>query len=87
MAKDADAIRLSQIMALLDTSDNLVQCLGDSQDCCQLPNCDQRYVWKNVEQAVYGVLDAVTIGDLAVQTLSMQPDITAIYASRDVAAV
>lgn len=87
LAKDADAIRLSQIMALLDTSDNLVQCLGDSQDCCQLPNCAQRYVWKNVEQAVYGVLDAVTIGDLAVQTLSMQPDLTTIYASRDVAAV
>ena len=42
---------------------------------------------KNVEQAVYGVLDAVTIGDLAVQTLSMQPDVTTIYTSRDVAAV
>ena len=84
---DASSIRLSQIMALLDTSDNLVQCLGDSQTCCQLPNCAQQYVWKNVEQAVYGVLDAVTIGDLAVQTISMEPDVTNIYKSRDVAAV
>ena len=87
LAMDAGSIRLSQIMALLDTSDNLVQCLGDSQTCCQLPNCAQQYVWKNVEQAVYGVLDAVTIGDLAVQTLSMEPDVTTIYTSRDVAAV
>lgn len=87
LAMDAGSIRLSQIMALLDTSDNLVQCLGDSQTCCQLPNCAQQYVWKNVAQAVYGVLDAVTIGDLAVQTLSMQPDVTTIYTSRDVAAV
>ena len=87
LAMDAGSIRLSQIMDLLDTSDNLVQCLGDSQTCCQLPNCAQQYVWKNVEQAVYGVLDAVTIGDLAVQTLSMQPDVTTIYTSRDVAAV
>ena len=87
MAKEPDSIRLSQIMALLDTSDHLVQCLGDSQGCCQLPICAQRYVWRNVEQAVYGVLDAGTIGDLAVQTLSMQPDLTAIYASRDVAVV
>ena len=87
LAIDAGSIRLSQIMALLDTSDNLVQCLGGSQTCFQLPNCAQQYVWKNVEQAVHGVLDAVTIGDLAAQTLLMQPDVTTIYASRDVAAV
>ena len=87
LAVDAGSIRLSQITGLLDTSDNLVQCLGDSQTCCQLPNCAQQYVWKNVKQAVYGVLDAVTIGDLVSQTRSMQPDVTTIYTSRDVAAV
>ena len=87
LAVDAEKIRLSQIMALLDTSDNLVQCLGESRTCLQLPNCAQRDVWKNVEDAVYGVLDAVTVKDLATQTLSMKPDVTTIYASRKMATV
>ena len=85
LALEASSIKLSQIMALLDTSDSLVQCLGDSQSCCQLPSCAQRYVWQNVEQAVYGVLDAVSIADLSRQTLSIRPDAAATYSARKIA--
>ena len=72
LALPADEIRLSSVVDSLDSSENLVQCFDNLGFCVHVPACAQREVWKNVEDAVFGILDSITIGTLAERTKAAQ---------------
>jgi len=65
-------IRLSSVVDSLDSSENLVQCFENSSFCVHIPACAQREVWKNVEDAVFGILDSITIETLTEKTKAAQ---------------
>ena len=64
----ADQIRRSKVVDCLDSSENLVECLDNSSFCVHCPDCAQRDVWKSVEDAVFGILDSITIDQLVEKT-------------------
>jgi Rrf2 family protein len=68
LAKNPYDIRLSAVMKSLDGSEMMVGCLGNVDFCVHVPDCSQRDVWKTVEEAVFNILDSVSIGDLAEKT-------------------
>ena len=68
MAMPADQIRLSAVVDCLDSSENLVECLDNTGFCVHCPDCAQREVWRSVEDAVFGILDSVTIDQLVEKT-------------------
>ena len=64
LALDPEDIRLSEVIECLGVSENLVYCLDDTAICIHAPSCAQREVWREVEIAVYSILDSHTIGNL-----------------------
>ena len=68
LAMPADQIRLSAVVDCLDSSENLVECLDNTGFCVHWPDCAQRYVGRSVEDAVFGILDSVTIDQLVEKT-------------------
>ena len=72
LALPPDEIRLSSVVDSLDSSENLVQCFENSSFCVHIPACAQREVWKNVEDAVFGILDSITIATLTEKTKAAQ---------------
>ena len=68
LAMPADQIRLSAVVDCLDSSENLVECLDNTGFCVHCPDCAQREVWRSVEDAVFGILDSVTIDQLVEKT-------------------
>ena len=68
LAIPADQIRLSSVVDCLDSSENLVECLDNTGFCVHCPDCAQREVWRSVEDAVFGILDSITIDQLVERT-------------------
>ena len=68
LAIPPDQIRLSDVMDSLDRSENMVQCFENSNFCVFQSCCAQKDVWKNVEDAVFSILDSTTIDMLAAKT-------------------
>ena len=65
LARDPSDITMGAVMRHLGGPLALLGCLDDSGKCDQSPSCGQRSVWREVERAIQGVLDATTIADLA----------------------
>jgi len=68
LAMSADQIRLSKVVDCLDSSENLMECLDNTSFCVHCPDCAQREVWRSIEDAVFGILDSITIDQLVKET-------------------
>ncbi|HJO59983.1 MAG: Rrf2 family transcriptional regulator [SAR202 cluster bacterium] len=68
LAVDPDTIHLNSIMEVLDSTDNLVNCMDDDNFCVHSPACAQKEIWRTVEEAIHGVLFSITVADLARRT-------------------
>ena len=68
LAVDPDTIQISSVMEVLDGKDNLINCLDDDEFCVHSPYCAQKEIWMTVEDAIHGVLSAITVSDLARRT-------------------
>ena len=68
IAREASKIRLSMVMTCLGGTDTLVRCLDDVNSCVHVSFCAQRDVWRSVEEAMFNILNATSIGDLAERT-------------------
>ena len=49
-----------------------VACLDDDTACACFPSCAQREVWREVDEAVYRILDRTTVGQLVDRTRAIQ---------------
>ena len=64
LAVDPSAITMGMVMRYLDGPQSLMSCLDDAGDCDRSPDCGQRDVWMDVEEAMWRVLNSTTIADL-----------------------
>ena len=61
---DPSLITMGMVMRYLDGTQTLIGCLDDTSACCHSAQCGQRNIWRNVEQAIWQVLDSTSISDL-----------------------
>ena len=64
LAKKPEEITLGQIVRLLESASDLVECVGDPKVCTISADCRVRLAWKDANEALYKSLDATTIADL-----------------------
>jgi Rrf2 family protein len=65
LLKDPGSIRVAEVIEALEGPIMPSDCLDDSSACARSGGCAQRDMWSDVRDAVLGVLDSVTIADLA----------------------
>jgi len=65
LAKAANQIRLSDVFSALEGPSAItVECLDDDSYCARTADCVTRQVWAQVQEAVMGVLESLTLQDL-----------------------
>ena len=57
-------IRISQVVEIMEGPIVPVNCIAEPESCQRSGECATRDVWTEVQQAIYGVLNAITIKDL-----------------------
>ena len=65
LAKPPNQIKLSHIFNALEGPIVTVECLESDQYCARAADCAARELWSQVQQAIVGVLESVTLADLA----------------------
>ncbi len=65
LAKDPTEIHLGMVLATLEGTTPLLDCLAEPGECSLSHTCAQRDVWKSVDEAVHGLLSTTTVADLA----------------------
>ena len=65
LAKAPSEISLGMVMAGLEGTTAVLDCITEPAECTLSDICAQRDVWKSVEEAVHSVLSSTTIADLA----------------------
>ncbi|MGB7156574.1 MAG: Rrf2 family transcriptional regulator [Tepidisphaeraceae bacterium] len=64
LAKDADAINCGVVVADLEGRNGLLPCVKDANYCVLQPGCALRSALMRAEDAMYGVLERLTVADL-----------------------
>ena len=72
LAMDPSEITMGMVMDYLSRPLTLVGCLDDTGMCDQVPTCGQRGIWQDVEDAIYGVLNATSIANLVERGRSLR---------------
>ncbi len=69
LAKAANQIKLSDVFSALEGPSAItVECLDDDNYCARTADCVTKQVWAQVQQAVIGVLESLTLQDLVDRT-------------------
>ena len=68
LAVEPASISMGMVMRYLDGPQTLISCLDDAGCCDRSPECGQRDVWRDVEDAMWQVLDSTSIADLVDRT-------------------
>ena len=64
LAKPPEEITVKEIVALLEEGPTLVECCDDSAACQRSHICATRLLWKEVSEAMFDKLQAITLADL-----------------------
>ncbi len=64
LAREPDALPVSEVIEALEGSILPIDCLDDSSVCSKAGGCAQREMWQAVRDAILGVLENTTIADL-----------------------
>ncbi len=64
LAKAPEEIRLSDVFHCLEGPVATAECVDNQDFCARAIDCVARQLWAQVEKAINGVLDAVTLRDL-----------------------
>ena len=78
LAKAPAEITLGDVIRSLEGPLDIVSCTRD-KDCDRVDNCVTMQVWKDVRDAIEGVLDRVTLADLAQRFRELRPKGVADY--------
>jgi Rrf2 family protein len=71
LAMKPSEVSMGMVMTFLGGPQTLVGCLDDTGRCDQSPVCGQRSVWREVEDAIWKVLDSTSISDLVERSRSL----------------
>ena len=72
LIRDPRDLRVSEVIVALEGSIMPIDCLDDSSACSRSGGCAQRDMWQAVRDAILGVLENTTIGDLAERDRAVQ---------------
>jgi Rrf2 family protein len=64
LARPPAEITLAEIVSLLEESVSLVECTENAEICQRAETCPTRLIWKEVAQAMFGLLKSITLADL-----------------------
>ncbi len=64
LAKPPDAIVLSDVVQAVEGSLALVDCVDDGKLCERTNLCITHDIWKKVKEAMFQVLDSITLADM-----------------------
>ena len=67
LTRAPEEIRLGEVLRILDGPYGLVDCVGEPDTCARSSICVTRDVWSEVDEAIQGVLDDITLADLVRQ--------------------
>ena len=65
LGRPAGEIRLSEVVGLLEGSMAPVECISSPEVCNRSDWCATRDIWAELKQAIDGVLESITLEDLA----------------------
>jgi len=68
LAKPANQIKLSDVFTVLEGPVATVECVENENYCARAADCVTRQVWAEVQQAIMGVLQSMTLQDLVDRT-------------------
>lgn len=68
LAKSANQIKLSDVFNALEGPVTTVECVENENYCEKVADCVARQLWAEVQQAIMGVLQSVTLQDLVDRT-------------------
>jgi Rrf2 family protein len=74
LARPAEAITLRQVYEILEGSEGFVECVGEPAVCSRADECVTREVWAQMQAACMGVLEALTVAELAERARQRQGD-------------
>ena len=64
LARNPEEIKLSEITQLLEGTVAPVECIDDPGACSRSSSCVTRDVWKEVSDAINGILTSITLEDM-----------------------
>jgi len=64
LAKDPGVISLGDIVRLMETGDELTECLKHPDKCIRSSDCSVRLAWQDATTALYEKLNAITFTNL-----------------------
>ena len=64
LARPTEKIKLSEVIQLLEGSIAPVECVNNPEVCARSESCAARDVWGELQKAINGVLDGITLQDL-----------------------
>jgi len=69
LARPANAITVPEMITALEGPISLTACSVHPGACSQAPSCDVREPWQQINAAVHGALEKITLADLATPPL------------------
>ncbi|MFH1169618.1 MAG: Rrf2 family transcriptional regulator [Chloroflexota bacterium] len=72
-------VRLSEVIPLLEGPVAPVECVDSPEGCTRSGQCAARDIWGEVKEAIYGVLESITLQDLAERQRDKEAPKTAMY--------
>ncbi|MCX5893066.1 MAG: Rrf2 family transcriptional regulator [Deltaproteobacteria bacterium] len=72
LTRPPDQITVGEIVAILEAGTSLVECVEDPTLCERAARCPTRLLWKEVSEAMFGRLHAVTLADLVERGKTMK---------------
>ena len=73
LARPPSEITMGAVMSCLGSPVVSVTCMDDTGNCQQSPSCGQQPVWRDVEAAIWKVLNGTTISDLLERMQAQEP--------------
>jgi Rrf2 family protein len=64
LARPPAEITLAEIVSLLEENVSLVECTENAEICRRSETCPTRLIWKEMAQAMFGLLKTITLADL-----------------------
>ena len=72
LTKPPEEITVGEIVAILEAGISLVECVEDPKVCERAASCPTRLLWKEVSDAMFERLQAVTLADLVEKGKAMK---------------
>ena len=68
LAKDPAEIQLKDVFTTLEGPMVATECLEHPEYCPRCSDCVTRQIWQELQDAIFGVLESVTLADLAARS-------------------